>query len=108
VIGTLLAFVLVSLGVIVLRRTQPAMHRAFRTPLVPVIPILAALICLYLMISLPFITWIRFVIWLAVGIILYFAYGMSHSQLGRRTVAEEEHTYTEEVAETSRRSGGAD
>lgn len=85
-IGTLLAFVLVSIGVIILRRTQPNMHRAFRTPLVPLVPILAALICLYLMVSLPLITWVRFVIWLAIGIILYFVYGMHHSRLARQEI----------------------
>src|SRR5437588_4288503 len=102
-IGTLLAFVLVSLGVIVLRRTQPNMQRAFRAPLVPVIPILAALTCLYLMISLPFITWIRFVIWLLIGITLYFVYGMHHSQLGRRIFEEEKKISEEEVAEASQK-----
>jgi basic amino acid/polyamine antiporter, APA family len=99
-IGTLLAFVLVSIGVIILRRTRPDMHRAFRTPLVPVLPIVAALICLYLMFSLPLITWIRFVIWLALGIVLYFAYGMRHSRLA---VAEREQASRETVERSSRR-----
>src|SRR5918993_269538 len=82
-IGTLFAFVLVSIGVIVLRRTQPNLRRAFRTPLVPVVPILAVLASLYLMVSLPVGTWWRFVIWMVLGIVVYFAYSRSHSRLGR-------------------------
>ncbi|GHO43533.1 amino acid permease [Ktedonospora formicarum] len=87
-IGTLLAFVLVSIGVLVLRRTQPNMHRAFRTPGVPVVPILAALICLGLMLYLPLITWIRFAAWLVLGIIIYFLYGVHHSRLAREEIKE--------------------
>jgi APA family basic amino acid/polyamine antiporter len=98
-IGTLLAFVLVSIGVIILRRTQPDMRRAFRTPLVPVIPILAALICLYLMVNLPLVTWVRFIVWLAIGVIIYFAYSMHHSRLGQRILEEEERASREEVEE---------
>jgi APA family basic amino acid/polyamine antiporter len=82
-IGTLLAFVLVSIGVLILRRTNPNMRRAFRTPFVPIVPILAALICLYMMVSLPLVTWIRFVIWLVIGVMLYFGYSMHHSRLWR-------------------------
>jgi Amino acid transporters len=82
-IGTLLAFVLVSLGVIVLRRTRPDMRRAFRTPWVPVVPILAALVCLYLMLTLPVVTWVRFGLWLALGFVVYFAYGIRHSRLAQ-------------------------
>ena len=82
-IGTLFAFVLVSIGVIVLRRTRPELPRSFRTPLVPIVPILAALLCLFLMLSLPGITWIRFFIWMALGVVFYFAYSYGHSRLGR-------------------------
>lgn len=89
-IGTLLAFVLVSIGVIVLRRTQPNLKRSFRTPLVPFIPIVAALACLYLMISLPLITWARFLVWLVIGIAIYFAYGMRHSKLPQEAEIREE------------------
>ena len=64
------------------------MQRAFRTPWVPVLPIVAALTCLYLMFSLPVITWIRFVVWLALGVIIYFAYGVHHSRLGREEIEE--------------------
>jgi APA family basic amino acid/polyamine antiporter len=88
-IGTLFAFVLVSIGIIVLRRTNPGLRRAFRTPLVPVVPILAALTCLYLMISLPVYTWLRFVIWMVLGLIVYFLYSMRSSRLARGEGVEE-------------------
>ncbi len=81
-IGTLFAFILVSAGVIVLRRTDPDRPRPFRAPWVPITPIISIVTCLYLMLQLPRITWIRFVIWLALGLILYFAYGVRHSRLG--------------------------
>ncbi|MBT2491403.1 amino acid permease [Streptomyces sp. ISL-96] len=82
-IGTLFAFVVVALGVIVLRRTRPDLHRAFRTPLVPLVPILSVAASLWLMLNLPTETWLRFGIWMAAGYVLYFAYGRSHSRLGR-------------------------
>ena len=81
-IGTLFAFVLVSAGVIVLRRTDPDRPRPFRAPWVPITPIISIVTCLYLMLQLPRITWIRFVIWLILGLVLYFAYGVRHSRLG--------------------------
>jgi basic amino acid/polyamine antiporter, APA family len=80
-IGTLFAFVLVNIGVIVLRRTRPDMERSFRVPFVPVVPIIGALLCVYLMAQLPLETWLRFVGWLVVGLVLYFAYGKRHSRL---------------------------
>ncbi|MEV6151501.1 amino acid permease [Nonomuraea sp. NPDC052129] len=80
-IGTLFAFVVVSAGVIVLRRTQPDLHRAFRTPMVPLLPILSVLACLYLMLNLPVETWLRFLVWLIIGAVLYFAYGYRHSRV---------------------------
>ncbi|SFN98157.1 amino acid/polyamine/organocation transporter, APC superfamily [Geodermatophilus obscurus] len=80
-IGTLFAFVLVSLGVIVLRRTRPDLHRSFRVPLMPVLPIVSALACLWLMLNLPGETWLRFAIWMAIGFVVYFAYGRRHSRL---------------------------
>jgi basic amino acid/polyamine antiporter, APA family len=83
-IGTLFAFVLVSIGVVILRRTRPDLPRAFRTPLVPLVPILAVLACVWLMINLSVETWLRFIIWMAVGVLVYFAYGRSHSVLGKR------------------------
>jgi APA family basic amino acid/polyamine antiporter len=83
-IGTLFAFVLVCIGVIVLRRTDPDKPRAFRTPLVPLVPLLGMAMCVYLMIGLPAVTWIRFGIWLIVGLVLYFAYGFWRSKLRMR------------------------
>jgi APA family basic amino acid/polyamine antiporter len=86
-IGTLFAFILVALGIIVLRRADPGRKRPFRTPLVPLTPALAMLMCGYLMLQLPMVTWIRFVLWLAVGLVIYFGYGVRHSEL-RRSAAE--------------------
>ncbi|MGH3662943.1 MAG: amino acid permease [Micromonosporaceae bacterium] len=82
-IGTLFAFVLVSIGVIVLRRTRPDLPRAFRVPLVPLLPILAALISLYLMLNLSGLTWVRFGGWMAIGFLVYFLYGYHNSRVGR-------------------------
>jgi APA family basic amino acid/polyamine antiporter len=82
-IGTLFAFVLVSAAVIVLRRTRPDLPRAFRTPLVPFVPILAVLSCLTLMMFLAVNTWLRFIIWMAIGLVVYFGYGRPHSRLGQ-------------------------
>ncbi|MED7922800.1 amino acid permease [Nonomuraea sp. LP-02] len=81
-IGTLFAFVVVSIGVWVLRRTRPDLPRSFRVPLVPLLPILSVLACLYLMLNLPVETWLRFVIWMAVGVLVYFGYGYRHSRTG--------------------------
>jgi APA family basic amino acid/polyamine antiporter len=83
-IGTLFAFVLVSIGVWILRRSRPDLPRSFRTPLVPLVPILSVLACLWLMINLSVETWIRFVVWLLIGVVIYFAYGRSHSVLAQR------------------------
>jgi len=80
-IGTLFAFVLVSAGVIFLRRTDPDRPRPFRVPGVPYTPIISIVACLYLMLQLPAVTWVRFGIWLAVGLVLYFVYGYRHSVL---------------------------
>jgi APA family basic amino acid/polyamine antiporter len=80
-IGTLSAFVLVSIGVIVLRRKRPELPRAFRVPWVPVLPIASALICGYLMLNLSVETWLRFVIWLAIGFVIYFLYSFRNSRL---------------------------
>ena len=86
-IGTLAAFVLVSLGVLVLRRTQPDLPRAFRTPLVPWIPIAAVALCLFVMGFLTIGTWVRFLGWMALGVVFYFLYSRSHSRLGRTEAA---------------------
>jgi APA family basic amino acid/polyamine antiporter len=80
-IGTLFAFVLVNIGVIILRRTRPDMERGFRVPLVPVSPIIGIGLCIYLMFQLPGITWLRFGIWMALGLAIYFVYSRSHSRL---------------------------
>lgn len=82
-IGTLSAFVLVSIGVLVLRRTQPDLNRPFKTPFMPWTPILAILFCSYLIASLGAVTWWRFVIWTAVGVAIYFAYSRRRSHLAR-------------------------
>lgn len=80
-IGTLLAFVIVSAGVWVLRRARPDLPRPFRTPWVPVVPILAILVSGLLMASLPFDTWLRLIIWLVIGLVIYFSYGRHHSRV---------------------------
>jgi APA family basic amino acid/polyamine antiporter len=80
-IGTLFAFVLVSLGIIVLRRTDPDRPRPFRTPLVPWVPLASVAMCGYLMLQLPVRTWERFVIWLVLGLLVYLLYGVRHSRL---------------------------
>ncbi|GBC77694.1 putative amino acid permease YhdG [bacterium HR08] len=79
-IGTLFAFILVCAGVIVLRHTDPQRPRPFRTPLVPVVPLLGIASCFYLMLSLPRLTWIRFGVWLALGLLIYVFYGVTHSR----------------------------
>ena len=86
-IGTLFAFILVSAGVIFLRRTDPDRHRPFRVPWVPITPLISIAACFYLMWQLPTITWIRFGIWLLLGLVLYFAYGYKHSVLRRASSA---------------------
>jgi basic amino acid/polyamine antiporter, APA family len=80
-IGTLFAFILVCIGVVVLRRTAPQRHRPFRVPFVPLFPILGVVFCIALMCSLPVITWRRFFVWLALGLLIYFFYSVRHSKL---------------------------
>ena len=86
-IGTLFAFVLVSAGVIVLRRSRPDLQRGFRVPWVPLLPIAAILACLWLMLNLTALTWIRFLIWMAIGVVVYLLYGRRHSVLAQRETA---------------------
>ena len=83
-IGTLAAFTLVSIAVVILRRRRPDLKRAFRVPLVPVLPIVSALICFYLMLNLSLETWLRFLIWMVIGFVLYFVYGYRSSRLTGR------------------------
>ncbi len=83
-IGTLLAFVIVCAGILVLRKVQPDLPRPFKTPLVPLVPVLGILICGYMMYGLPTDTWLRLLIWLALGLAIYFLYGKRHSLLGKR------------------------
>ncbi|MFI0349281.1 amino acid permease [Actinomadura sp. 9N407] len=80
-IGTLFAFLVVSIAVLILRRTRPDLPRAFRVPLVPLVPVLSVLGCLFVMLNLPLDTWLRFLAWMAIGIVVYFAYGRRHSRL---------------------------
>lgn len=82
-IGTLFAFVVVAIGVVILRRTRPDLHRSFRTPLVPWLPVLSVAASLWLMLNLPAETWLRFAIWMAVGVVVYFVYGRRNSRLGK-------------------------
>ncbi|MBM7692167.1 APA family basic amino acid/polyamine antiporter [Peribacillus deserti] len=80
-IGTLFAFATVSLGIAVLRKTQPELKRGFKTPWVPLIPALAVIFCFYLMLQLSSFTWKGFVVWLIIGLLIYFSYGYKHSKL---------------------------
>jgi APA family basic amino acid/polyamine antiporter len=83
-IGTLMAFVIVSVGVIFLRYQRPELDRPFKVPFVPFVPALSALVSLGLMAGLPGATWLRLIVWMALGIVLYFAYGFSHSEVRKR------------------------
>ncbi|PXY26631.1 amino acid permease [Prauserella sp. PE36] len=82
-VGTLFAFVLVSAGVLVLRKKRPDLPRGFRVPWVPVIPVVAIIACVWLMLNLTVLTWLRFLAWMALGVLVYFAYGKRHSLLGK-------------------------
>ena len=89
-IGTLFAFVLVSLGVIFLRRMQPSRPRAFRVPFVPWFPLISVVLCGGLMTGLTVITWIRFFVWLGIGLVIYILYSRRHSEFAKNRVAEVE------------------
>ena len=79
--GTLLAFVIVCAAVLIVRRTHPEAERPFRVPFVPLVPILGILSCLLLMFSLPSENWLRLIVWLGIGMLIYFFYGRKHSKL---------------------------
>jgi basic amino acid/polyamine antiporter, APA family len=89
-IGTLFAFIVVNIGVVVLRRTKPDLKRGYRVPFVPVFPIIGTLLCLYLMRYLERDTWLRFIGWLLLGLIIYFIYGKRHSRLRKGEVINPE------------------
>ena len=84
-IGTLFAFVLVCFGIIILRTKEPLRHRTFKVPLSPLIPLLGVASCIFLMTGLPGVTWIRFVVWLIIGLVVYFTYSINHSLLHHKT-----------------------
>jgi basic amino acid/polyamine antiporter, APA family len=81
-IGTLFAFVIVGVGIIILRSSNPSLHRPFKVPLSPFIPIATVLSAAYLMNSLPLDTWIRLIVWMSIGLVIYFAYSYTHSKIG--------------------------
>jgi basic amino acid/polyamine antiporter, APA family len=89
-IGTLFAFVVVNIGVIILRRTRPDLERGYRVPFVPWFPLIGTALCIYLMVDLPGTTWLRFLGWMAFGLLIYFAYGMRHSRLRQGEVTNPE------------------
>ncbi|MEV4162852.1 amino acid permease [Nonomuraea dietziae] len=85
-IGTLFAFTIVNIGVLVLRRTRPDLPRTFRTPLFPITPILGVIFCVLLMYELAWVTWVAFLLWTGVGLVAYFLYGFGHSRLNEGSV----------------------
>ncbi|MDD4193571.1 MAG: amino acid permease C-terminal domain-containing protein, partial [Mangrovibacterium sp.] len=80
-IGTLLAFVIVCASVLILRIKKPEIHRPFKTPWMPFVPLMGVAICLAQMVALPFDTWIRLIAWMAIGLAVYFLFGYRHSRL---------------------------
>jgi len=78
-IGTLLAFMIVCIGILIMRKTEPDAPRAFKTPWVPFVPLLGAFVCFIQMLALPGDTWLRLIIWMAIGFVIYFGYGRKHS-----------------------------
>ncbi len=82
-IGTLFAFILVCIGIWVMRKKMPELPRAFKTPLVPLVPILGIATCLFMMVFLPMDTWIRLLVWMLIGLDIYLVYGAKNSHLGK-------------------------
>jgi APA family basic amino acid/polyamine antiporter len=96
-IGTLFAFILVCIGILILRHRDPDRPRAFRTPFSPVTPLLGVASCVMLMFGLPWVTWVRFVLWLLVGLVIYFGYG--HKRSGLRAAAANVHATTRRASD---------
>jgi APA family basic amino acid/polyamine antiporter len=86
--GTLMAFGIVCFGVLVLRYKQPSLHRPFKVPLFPWIPLIGTLACLVQMLALPSVTWIQLVLWIFAGYIIYFGYGIRNSHIRKKAKAE--------------------
>jgi APA family basic amino acid/polyamine antiporter len=86
-IGTLLAFVIVCISIIVLRRTEPTRERPFRTPWVPFVPVMGILANGYLMIKLGWLNWVRLIVWLVIGLVVYFTYSVKHSRVRQRAAS---------------------
>jgi len=84
-IGTLFAFILVCAGILVMRKKMPEIPRAFKTPFVPLVPILGIGVCLFMMVFLPMDTWIRLLVWMLIGLDIYLVYGAKYSHLGNGT-----------------------
>ena len=82
-IGTLFAFVLVSIGIIVMRKTDPNVKRPFRTPFVPLVPLLGVAVCVFMIYHLGWENWARLFVWLIIGMIVYFTYSIKHSKLNQ-------------------------
>lgn len=97
-IGTLLAFIIVCIGVLVMRKTMPNLPRSFKTPFVPYVPILGIIVCLFMMVFLPFDTWIRLLVWMIFGLDLYTFYGRRHSKLYLGKKADKKETFTVNVS----------
>lgn len=90
-IGTLLAFLMVCVGILILRKTNPEAKRPFKVPLVPLIPILGILTCVAMMVFLPWETWLRLAVWLLIGLAIYYGYGKKNSKLGIESSNKPEH-----------------
>ncbi len=95
-IGTLLAFVMVCIGILILRKKQPNAARPFKTPFVPLVPILGILTCVLMMISLPADTWIRLVVWLAIGFLIYYGFGIRNSKLRKELNPQRGHAINDD------------
>ena len=103
-IGTLFAFVVVCSAVLMLRAKRPEAKRPFRVPFGPIFPVLGILSCAYLMLSLPVLTWVRFLVWLDIGMVIYWFYGRTHSPLVNKQEAGQPHAAADRWPTSSRRS----